>query len=141
MTNTAVQKYVLIKDRVEYYLDFALNLLRYIHKYYLDKNSLFSDLDIEHHFSFCYNKVCEEFKQEGIDFSKDADLKKYLYNYYHDHFYKSDKFETKEEIVLSGFVTMWKNIFNVDNVKNKSDINLLIEVYLMFDETIEPKLK
>ena len=132
-----LQKYILIKDRVELYEDFSLNLLNYIYKYYLDKASLYSDVNIEHHFNFCYNKVCEEFKQEGIDFSNNKELKKYFYNYYHDYFYNGDRFDTKEEINLKDYTSIWKNIFNIDGIKQKNAISLLVDIYLIFEESIK----
>ena len=61
-------KYKVIKDRVEIYRDFTLNLLSCIYDYYLDKETLSLDQDIRNHFMFCYNKICKQFLMEDIDF-------------------------------------------------------------------------
>ena len=63
---TNSQKYVLLMGRVELFKDFTINLLYYIDKYYIDYESLNTDEDIYNHFTFCYNKVCDEFLQEDI---------------------------------------------------------------------------
>ena len=62
------QKYIIVKDRVEIYKDFALNLLYYINHYYIDYESINADEDIGNHFNWCFNKVCDEFLLEGINF-------------------------------------------------------------------------
>ena len=72
------QKYIVVKDRVEIYKDFAMNLLYYIYNYYIDRESLSADEDIRNHYSWCFGKVCDEFKQEGLDFSKNKELKEYF---------------------------------------------------------------
>ena len=71
---SATQKYLIIKDRVEYYKDFTFNLVSYIFEYYLDKETLSLDEDIYNHFKFCYNKVCAEFLKEEIDFRENKEL-------------------------------------------------------------------
>ena len=76
MNNT--KKYIIIKDRVELYKDFAMNLLYYIYNYYIDRESLSDDEDIHNHYIWCFNKVCDEFKQENIDFSNNEELKLYF---------------------------------------------------------------
>ena len=78
---SSTKKYIILKDRVELYKDFSLNLLYYIYNYYIDKESLSEDADIYNHYSWCFKKVCDEFLEEGIDFSKNKELKEYFYAY------------------------------------------------------------
>ena len=86
MTN---KKYNIVKDRVEIYEDFAMNLLYYIFFYYLDPETLSDDKDIYNHYSWCFKKVCDEFLLEDIDFIENVELKKYFYSYYYQQFYKT----------------------------------------------------
>lgn len=130
-----VQKIVILKDRIELYLDFSLNLLFYISEYYLDKDSLSNDSDISNHYSWCYNKACDDFKGENIDFSKNTKLKKYFFDYYYNHLYVTDKFDAKEELPLKDYETFFVTLFNVEK-GNSRYMNLLIELYLIFEESI-----
>lgn len=128
---TSNKKYALIKDRFEIYKDFTLNLLSYIYDYYLDKVTLSLDQDIHNHFMFCYNNVCSEFLNEEIDFRENTELIEYFYNYYYHHFYKTEK-----EIPQSYFIDFWTVIFNIEKPKSKNTFNVLIELYVIFDQSI-----
>jgi hypothetical protein len=131
-------KIIVYNDKVELYKDFTLSLLYYINEYYLDKASLFNDSDIYNHFSFCYNKVCDEFKEEGIDFSNSKNLKKYFYGYYYNKIYVTNTFDAKEELPLKNHEKFWKEIFTFKNLKNNTG-NLLIEIYNIFDIALNDK--
>jgi hypothetical protein len=131
MGNT--QKYIIVKDRVEIYKDFAINLLYYIYNFYIDKESLSADEDIHNHYSWCFSKVCEEFKQEDIDFSKNKELKEYFYAYYYHQFYKVNN---NQDTSIGYYEKFWKNIFEIDKQKNKNIINILIEIYNIYDKSI-----
>ena len=126
------KKYMIIRDRVELYYDFSYNLLHYIYKYYLDKETLSEDNDIKNHFMFCYKKTCDDFLKENIDFTNNEELIQYYYMFYYHQFYKS----SKEHIPISYFIKFWNDIFTVDKLRNKKNLNLLVELYSKFDISI-----
>jgi len=128
------KKYIIIKDRVEIYKDFAINLLYYIHKYYIDYESLHEDTDIRNHYVWCFNKVCDEFLKEGIDFRSNEELKEYFYAYYYHQFYKIQN--VNQDTTLAYYEKFWRNIFEIDKQKNKNIINILIEIYNIYDKSI-----
>lgn len=132
--NTISTKYTIIKDRIEIYKDFTYNLLSYIYDYYLDKETLSLDEDIRNHFLFCYNKVCNDFLKEEIDFRDNDDLIEYFYTYYYHHFYKAES-----EVDMEFFTNFWDTIFNVDKPKNDNTLKVLIELYQVFDRSISSK--
>jgi len=135
MANTA-HKYIIIKDRVEIYKDFALNLLYYIQYYYIDRETLSSDEDIYNHYSFCFKKVCDEFLKEDLDFTKNSELKDYFYTYYYHQFYKIDKNNYNQDTSLEYYEKFWRGVFDIEKQKNKNIINILIEVYTIYDRSI-----
>ena len=128
------KKYNIVRDRVEVYKDFALNLLYYIYHYYLDKETLGADEDIRNHYLWCYNKVCDGFKKEEIDFTDNQELKEYYFSYYYQQFYRA---ENNGEIGLKYFENFWKNIFEIDKQKNKNTIGALIEIYTIYNKSID----
>jgi len=138
-TTTAVQKQYILRDRVETYKDFTFNLLYYINKYYIDKDSLYENSDIRDHFSWCYNKTCADFKLEGIDFSTNKVLKKYFYSYYYVQLYTTEKFNGQEDLPLANYEKFWRIIFDYSRMNNKTATGLLIEIYNIFDKTINEK--
>jgi len=130
---TSEKKFGIVRDRVEIYRDFALNLLYYIHNYYLDSNTLSKDQDIYNHFKWCFKKVCEEFLEEGLDFTQNKELQEYYYAYYYHQFYKVTG---NQDTTLNYFEKFWKQIFEIDKQKNKNLINILIEIYNIYDKSI-----
>lgn len=130
---TTEKKYVIVKDRVEIYLDFIFLLNYYIHRYYIDRKSLCDDQDINNHFKWCFDKACNDFLTEDIDFTNNKSLVDYFYDYYYQQFYVST---IDQESSLKTFEKFWGNIFNIKNRKNKNIINVLIEIYLIFDMSI-----
>ena len=126
------QKYVIIKDRVEIYKDFVINLYNYIVKYYIDDESLSNDDDIYNHYSWCFKKVCNDFLKEEIDFTKNDELKSYFYSYYYNQFYKN----TNRHKSLKKMKDFWSNIFDIDKLRKREVIGVLIEIYVIFDQSI-----
>jgi hypothetical protein len=127
------KKNIITKNRIEIYKDFAMNLLYYINYYYLDKNTLSEDIDIANHYDWCFNKVCDEFKEENIDFSTNEELKKYYFTYYYHGFYKCNVIQ---DISLDYFEKFWRNVFDIEKQKNKDFINILINIYEIYDKSI-----
>lgn len=125
-------KYIIVKDRVEIYKDFTINLLNYIYAYYLDKDTLSADEDIRNHFNWCFNKVCDEFKLEELNFSKNENLRQYFHQFFYYQFYKREN----NDISLEYYEKFWRNIFQIDGQKNKNIMNTMIELYNIFDTSV-----
>jgi len=130
---STIKKFIIVKDRVEIYRDFSLNLLYYIFKYYIDRESLSEDQDIYNHFTWCYRRVCDEFLKEGLDFTKNDELIDYYYAYYYHQFYRAND---NNDASFKYFEKFWKNIFEIDKQNNKNLINILIEIYNIYDKSI-----
>jgi hypothetical protein len=130
---STTQKYIIVKDRIEIYKDFTINLLNYIIAFYLDKETLKDDIDIDNHYNWCFNKVCEEFNKEGLDFSNNKPLREYFHQFYYYQYYKREN----QENALPYYEKFWRNIFeNIDKQKNKNIMNTMIELYNIFDTSV-----
>ena len=135
-SNSDIQRIKVIKNRTEKYKKFTLLLLDIISEYYLDKNTLNNDIDIQNHFNWCFLKACDKFSEEGYKFHYNDSLKGYFYSYYYQNIYKSIKFDTKENITKNLFEEFWKKIFDISTTKDKHIIAILAEIYKLFDKTI-----
>ena len=127
-------KYNLIRDRIITYQDFTNNLIEYLYIYYLDKETLSIDKDIRNHFIFCYNKTCDDFLKEEIDFRDNKELIEYFYEYFYHQLYTSEN-----EIDIKYFRRFWNSVFNVDKQRNKSILKVLVEIYSVFDQSFSNK--
>lgn len=129
-------KIIIIKDRVETYKDFTFNLFYTIQKYYVDRDSLSEDDDIYNHYLWCYNKVNDEFKKEELDFGNNEELKEYFYKYYYLNFYMLDKENNIHDGSIEYFEEFWNEIFKINNQKNRNILNVLVELYLIFNKSM-----
>lgn len=125
-------KIKMVKGRVEIYQDFALSLLYNIDKYYLDEKTLSSIEDISNHFMWCFNKVCNEFLIEDIDFTMNKELFEYYKEYYILNYYS-----TKKNRSFKFLEKFWKGIFDTSSKRDVSSIGVLLEVYEIQDRSIK----
>lgn len=129
------KKFLIIRDRVETYKVFTFNLLYTIKYYYLDEKSLSLDKDIYNHFSFCYNKVCDNFLKEEINFKDNKELKDYFKHYYYHRFYRAQS-NPEMDISLNYYKKFWEKIFDIENLTKKNIIRLFVELYEIFNKSI-----
>lgn len=123
-----------IKERVELYKDFTINLLHYIYDTYLGSEYIRSNKDRRGHFAWAYGKVLAEFEDEGIDFYGNDDLFEYFFIYFSDQFY-----EMKEIQPLSYYIRFWNDIFDLSKNKQRKKFDVLLEIYEIFDQSLEMK--
>lgn len=129
------KSYNILKERVDLYQDFAINLLHKIYETYLGKNYIKSKIDIEGHYNWCFGKVLEEFYEQDIDFYGNDGLYNYFLAYYYDQFYNREK-----QHPINHHKKMWISIFNYKKQnKIKEEFELLVELYQIFDKSLEKK--
>lgn len=124
----------IIKERLEIYKDFVINLICYAHTTYFGKDFLKKDEDIKGHFDWAFNKVLAEFKLEGIKFYQTNELRQYFFEYFIEQFYN---FETVPPI--KQYMSFWNDIFNVQPKKQKNVMKVLVDLYQIFDYSLENK--
>jgi hypothetical protein len=124
-----------IKERVELYRDFVINLIHYIHSTYLGKEFIKSEEDITGHFNWAFNKVLADFEKEGVVFNNIKELKRYFFEYFNTRFYSVEVVPS-----LKNFIDFWDNIFTLKPNKEKSILNALIEIYKLFDTAFNKKI-
>jgi len=95
----ANENIVMVIDRLNIYKDFVLSLLYYLNKYYITDGSFTKGDERKFHL-WCYNKVCDDFLKEGLDFKDNSFLEEYFF----DELYRD----------IESQVTFWKNFFNMN---------------------------
>lgn len=123
-----------IKERLELYRDFIVNLICYAHTTYFGREFLKKDDDIKGHFNWAFNKVLGEFKQEGIIFGNTAELHEYFLEYFTQQFYNFE-----EVPPIKQYISFWNDIFNVHPKKQKNVMKVLVDLYQIFDNSLENK--
>lgn len=120
-------------EKCELYNDFIQSLLRLVFDTYLGDDIMTIDDQIKH-FRWCWNKVIDNFKEEGILFKN-----KKLYNYFLEfmlevfYMYEGDKISENDDL---GILKIWDNIFSYNKPKTQADIDTLVEVYKIFEKSL-----
>jgi hypothetical protein len=124
----------IIKDRLELYKDFVVNLICYAHTTYFGKDFLKIEEDIKGHFNWSFNKVISDFKSEGIIFQCNDELYEYFYEYFSRQFYSYDN-----PPEIKDYIAFWNDIFYVAPKKKKEVMKVLVDLYQIFDNALENK--
>jgi hypothetical protein len=119
------------------YSDFIRTLNHLVVTTYLGDDIHSDKGDKENHYKWCFNKVINDFKEEGILFTYNDDIEFYFYNYYLEQFYKDE--EKKDAITKLDKLPKYS--FDYRKIKTRSDLDLLVQLYKLFDISLKNKLK
>jgi hypothetical protein len=122
------------RERLELYRDFVVNLICYAHTTYFGREFLKKEEDVKGHYGWAFNKVLAEFKQEGIIFQNTEELFEYFYEYFTQQFYSFDELPA-----IKDYLAFWNDIFHVYPKKEKKVMKVLIDLYQIFDNSLENK--
>lgn len=127
----------ILKERVDLYRDFSINLLYKIYNTYLGFEYINTKKKAIGHYNWCFGKLLEEFDEQEIDFYCNDELYDYFLEYYLDQFYS-----LSEQPPINHHKNIWIEIFNHKKTnKSKNEFEVLIELYLIFDVSLDEKYK
>ncbi len=124
-------------DKCNLYYDFIITLNRKIYNTFLGDDVINCSEDIKNHFDWCFNHIIKNFSKEGIIFMEVDILKEYFFNFYVELFYNTPN---KKDILekLDKFPNM---SFDYYRLKTRSDMDVLLELYRIFEKSLDFKLK
>ena len=127
----------IVYDKCELYYDFILTLNYIIVDTFLGDDCINSNQDIHNHFIWCIEKVFNNFNKENIVFSHNEDIKEYFYNFYLELFYN----QPEKEGVIKKLNKLAELSFDYKRIKTRSDLDVLLELYRLFEKSLNFKLK
>jgi len=124
-------------DKCNLYYDFIMTLNRKVNNTFLGDDVINNEEDIKNHFVWCFNHTIKNFSKEGILFMETDLLKEYFFNFYVELFYYTP---IKKDILdkLDKFPNM---SFDYYRLKTRSDMDVLLELYRIFEKSLNYKLK
>ncbi len=124
-------------DKCELYWDFIITLNKLVVETFLGDDVINKEEDIKNHFDWCIEKVFCNFKKENIIFDNTIDLKEYFFNFYIELFYNvNDKKNSIEKLNKLNNLS-----FVYSRIKTRSDMDVLLELYRLFENSLNFKLK
>ena len=119
------------------FFDYILSLNCKVYDTFLGDDVINSEKDILSHFLWCFKDVIKDFKEEGIKFGYEEELSDYFYNFYIEVFYNSNN--KKDSIEKLNKLAQFS--FDYHRIKTRSDMDVLIELYRLFEKSLNFKLK
>ena len=87
------------------------------------------------HFKWCWDKTIEDFNGEGINFKSNNEIYNYFKGFMIDSYYSTnDKGDVESNKI--NLTKIWKYIFDYNTNKTRSDVEIFIDVYRMFEKTL-----
>lgn len=123
-------------ERSNLLLDFVESILKKIIKTYLGDN-LMTNEDKKKHFDWCWLSVLKDFSKENIFFNKKGILYDYFFSFFNEIFYLD---KNKEEKSFEKTLYFIINSFNYKKLKTKSEIDMFLDLYKIFNKSFEVSL-
>ena len=123
-------------EKCELYNEFIHSLIFLVYDTYMG-DDITNEKEQKNHFNWCWDKNIENFEKEGFIFNS-LKLKSYFLEFMLEVYYPITKKE-ENKTALDNIIKLWVYIFDYNNNKSKSDMDTLIEVYKMFENSIKIK--
>ena len=124
-------------EKIELYGDIFKSLNQIIVDTYLGDDISVTKIILSYddkisHFEWCWKKMINDFIRENILIKYDGEHKEYFKSFYMDTFYNQ-----KEDSVKKSIPKFLREIFDVDYMYSKSDLDLLTELYKLIEKNSE----
>lgn len=121
-------------EKCKLYYDIIKSLNKLIYDTYLGEDFI-NDTHKAQHYNWCFKTVIDNLKKEKIILNNTNELRDYFFFFYDELFYK-DKDKNLEKID-----NLPELSFNYSRLKSRSDMDIMIELYKLFEKSLGDKLK
>ena len=128
----------IIPEKMELFSDFSQSLYEVMMETYLGETTTsnetritLSNEDKQKHFEWCWNKIIDNFKNEGLVFKKKGEHFDYFKAFFEDIFYNQ-----KEEKIKNSVKDFFIQLFDYNNSFTKSDLDMILIIYKCLDKNM-----
>lgn len=123
--------YNISREKIELFHDFLVSLYELIDDTYLGPKFI-QGKDEKIHFTWCWNKTIENFSKEKIYFKERGTHYEYFWVFFLEAYYitqyKGESLKIKDYFYL---------LFNLKQIKTRSELDVLSEVYKIFEQNFK----
>jgi hypothetical protein len=124
--------YNITREKTELYYDFLISLLDLIEETFLGSDVMQSEQDIKNHFTWCFDKVVDNFKKESIEFKDRGNHFEYLWLFFQEAFY-----ETHIDGDIIRIREYFYKLFDFNYKKTRSELDMLTDLYKLFEQNLK----
>jgi hypothetical protein len=122
--------YNIIREKTDLFHDFMVSLYDLIENTYLGPEVTISELDNKNHFTWCWNKIINNFSNESINFKLTGQHYDYMWLFFNEAYYLNGGINNK---IKDYFV----KLFKFDYKKTRSELDILTEIYKILDANLK----
>lgn len=124
--------YNVSREKTELFYDFLITLHDLIVETYLGEDVINSETEQKNHFTWCWDKVIDNFNKEKIYFKERGTCYEYMWNFFLEAYYYTQ---------LDGNITRIKEyfyiLFHFEHKKTRSELDMLVEIYKLLDQNLK----
>lgn len=120
-------------EKCEIYKNFMLHLFNKINDTYLGQDVISNKEYMVIHFNWCWKETIKDFKKKRFFFTEKGEHYYYILNYFITVYYN------KQYGTLTTIEEFWCNLFSFSETKSKSDYDMFIELYKIFNKHFKIK--
>ena len=128
--------------KMELFQDFVISLVNLVYSTYLghettiETNIKITEEDDLKHFDWCWGKTIKNFNKEGVYFELDGEHKVFIKSFLDETFYSQKVAEVRMSLVK-----FFSEVFNMDTIFTKSDLDLLTTLYKSLEKNVKVNLQ
>jgi hypothetical protein len=129
----------IIPEKLELFSDFSHSLYLVVVDTYLGEETdpnetkiTMSDEDNKKHFEWCWNKIIDNFKKEGITFTTKGEHYDYFEAFFNDIFYNQGNDKIRHSIE-----NFFDDLFDTKKPFTKSDLDMISTIYKHLDKNLK----
>lgn len=124
--------YNISKEKTELFYDFLSSLYELMEETYLGSDVIFTEEDQKNHFTWCWDKIVDNFSKERIYFKDRGNAYHYFWNFFLEAFYYS-----KLDGNTCRIQEYFHILFDFDHRKSRSELDMLTEIYKLIDQNLK----
>lgn len=124
--------YNINREKIELFHDFLLSLYNIIDETFLGVDVLYEELEQKNHFTWCWDKVVDNFSKEKIYFKERGAHYEYFWNFFLEAYY-FNHIENQPIKIKEYFF----KLFDFEHRKYRSELDILSELYKLFNQNLK----
>lgn len=124
--------YNISHEKTELFYDFVVSLHDLIIETYLGTDVINIESDQKNHFTWCWDKIIDNFDKEKIYFNNRGGAYEYFWNFFLEAFYYTQ---------LDGNIMRIKEyfyiLFHFEHRKTRSELDTLTQIYKLLDQNLK----
>lgn len=130
-TDVWYRAYNITTEKVELFHDFVYSVYYLIDQTFLGSDVVITEEDQKNHFTWCWDKIIDNFSKEKINLKKRGIHYEYFWNFFLESFYylKMDN----DEVKVSEYIF---KLFNCNHKKTRSELGILTEIYKLLEKNL-----